>query len=1150
MITTLTFLCRRLAFTVMGVCMFGGMFAQSAELAYNYVPTEQLDQLDEHMSLTEVLHQVKQQKDIRLLYPSKLIEGKAVQNPVNLNASVDAILKTVLAPVGLSFEKMKYKTYRIYSHEKATEGLNFIDSKTEVLNLGINGPQTGKSLSTAGYITSIELRPTEKTITGTVTKGDNTPMEGVTVLAKGTQTGALTDGRGKFSLSVPDEVTTLIFSFIGFARQEVEVGGRSVVDVYMTEITTSLDEVVVVGYGTQAKRDITASISRVSAKEIGEIPVASTIQALQGRVAGMDIQQVGGRPGQAPSVVIRGRRSINASNEPLYVVDGIPLTDGGTAFDINPQDVQSVEILKDAASTSIYGSRGANGVILITTKRGSEGKTTISYDGFVGSTSAIKQVDMMDGGEFADLKREARRIDPATNESIWNGVIQADEFVFFDQTELDAIAQGRSQNYQDMVLNAGFTQNHQIGIRGGTAKTKFLLSANIYDENGIVSMPTDIRDRFPGAKRGMGYLRTSLRLNLDHQIDDWVRVGTSTYLSRTDQDWGSSSAFGEAVANNPLGQPFNDDGSLRFLPTNDGIRTNPLSELAPGAYEDQRLFYTMFASVYLEADITKDLSFRSTFGPDIRFRRRGWFAGSLTNTNRGGPAQARKEDEVTLGYTLENLLMYKKRIGNGNFRLTALQSIQARNNEETWLQGSQLPYESQLFEQLGTSNLTSFGTTKEDWQLASFMGRLNYDIAGKYLFQVSGRADGSSRLAPGNQWAFFPGVSVGWRMIDEDFMQGSSFFQDLKLRGSYGVVGNTSIDPYQTQGPLQRVPYVFGTTGAFGYRLNAISNPELTWEKTATLDIGVDFAFLSGRIEGSLDWYRANTTDLLLERQLPPTSGFASVLENVGATRNTGIEFAVHTVNIDSDNGFRWSTDLNWFRNKEEIVELFNGEDDDVGSGWFIGEPIRVFYDYEKIGIWQINEEDAAATYGELPGEIKRDDVNGNGQFDGDDRKILGSDVPSWSGGLTNRFEYKGVDLSFFLFARMGHMLRSRLHTSNNSLFGRYNNLDVDYWTPDNPTNAFPRPNQDQESAKSASTMQYFEGDYLKLRNVTLGYSVPADVAAKMGMSSFRVYLSAQNPLFWAKYDTYDPEVGGDAEVETGDIPNTKLILGGVNLSF
>ncbi len=983
-------------------------------------------------------------------------------------------------------------------------------------------------------------------VSGTVSASDTEgPLEGVTIIVQGTTTGTYTDGDGKFTVSVPDLNSTLVLSYVGYSTMEAPLNGQSNVNIVMQQDITSLDEVVVVGYGSQRKRDVTAAIASVSEEEIREIPVASTADALQGRVAGVDIQSVGGRPGQQPEIRIRGTRSINADNSPLFVVDGIPLTDGGTAFDINPQDIASVEILKDAASTSIYGSRGANGVILITTKRGSQGKTTVSYDGFVGASSAIRQVDMMNGQEFADLKREANRRNDNFDAS-WDGTIPPDNIVFDDPVELESIALGRSTDYQDLVLQTGITQNHQLGVRGGSAKTQFLISANYYDEEGIID--------------NMDFARYSVRLNLDHQVTDWLKLGTSSYVNRTEQNWGSTSAWAEAIANNPLGLPRDlETGDIRFLPTNDGIRTNPLSELVPGAYIDERIFHTIFTSVYAQADITKGLRYQVTFGPEVRFRRRGFFRASETNANRGGPADASKEERTVFSYTLENLLTYDKDIGNSHLKLTFLQSIQDFNREDFNASIDNLPFDAQGFDNLGTGDITTarVGSDLQEWQLASFMGRVNYDIAGKYLIQANVRADGSSRLAPGNKWAYFPGVSVGWRMVDEDFLSGANWLQDLKLRASWGQVGNTSIDPYQTQGTLRRTAYNWDDAPAAGYALNNLSNPNLTWEKTATIDVGVDFAFFTGRINGSIDWYQSNTTDLLLSRSLPISSGYRSILFNVGETQNTGIEVSIQSVNFDTPSGFVWETQLNWFTNTEEIVSLASGPEDDIANRWFIGEPINVFYDFEKVGIWQRNEADAAQGYGALPGEIKLNDLNGNGTYDGDDRKVLGSNVPDWSGGITNRFEYAGFDLSVFFFARVGHLVRSRFHDSNNSLFGRYNNLNVDYWTPDNPTNAFPRPNQNQESPNFGSTLSYFEGDYIKLRNATLGYNFPAAITESLNMSRLRVYVSAQNPWFASTYETFDPEAGAAADdpnsvgqVSSGDIPNNKLFLLGINVQF
>lgn len=985
------------------------------------------------------------------------------------------------------------------------------------------------------------------TISGIVKSDDGSPLEGATIRVKGTTVGAFTDSDGKFTVA-GSEGDVLVVSYLGYKNAEM-IAGSGMLSISMETDFAQLDEVVVTGYGTQRKRDITAAISSVDAEEISEIPVASTVDALKGRVAGVDIQGVNGRPGQAPAIQIRGQRSINASNQPLFVVDGVPLVSGGTAFDINPQDIQSVEILKDAASTSIYGSRGANGVILITTKRGSEGRTVVSYDGFVGVTSAIKLVDMMNGSEFADMKRESRRQD-ASGAVFWNGTIPTDENVFEDPVEFESIAQGRSTDYQDLVLNNGLTQNHQFGLRGGNQRTQFLLSANYFKEDGIID--------------NMDYTRYSIRVNVDNQTTKWLKIGTSTLLNRSIWNFGSSDVMGEAASNNPLGFPYEADGvTPKFLPINDGIRTNPLSELVPGAWTDERTRNTIFTSLYAQAEIAKGLNFRTTGGFEIRPETRGRFRGRLTNDNRGGPADARKEEATTFSYTIENLLTYDLDIGNSHLKITGLQSIQKNTLTRTEVEVDNLPFEAQGWDNLSTGqDILAFDSDLEEWQLASFMGRVNYDIANKYLIQANIRADGSSRL--GNEkWAYFPGVSAGWRITEEDFLQDVGWLSDLKLRGSWGRVGNTSIDPYQTQGTLRRTAYDFNEgTAAFGYALENLSNQDLVWETTTTLDVGLDFSMWNGRLNGSIDWYKSNTTDLLLERSLIPSSGYGSILFNVGETQNQGIEVALSSVNFDSQEpgGFRWETQLNWFKNNEQIISLASG-DDDIANGWFIGQPVDAYFDFRKVGIWQANEAGQAAEFGDVPGEIRLEDVNGNGQYDGDDRQILGSDVPDWQGGITNRFEYKNFDFSFFFFTRIGHTIFSTLHTSRNSLFGRYNNLDVDYWTPDNPTNAYPRPNQNQERPKYNSTLGYFEGDYIKLRNVTLGYNFPKSVTNKLGMSRLRLYASAQNPWFASKYDSYDPEAGGNPDPGAGnndsedgrvsvDVPTTKMFLFGVNVQF
>ena len=719
-------------------------------------------------------------------------------------------------------------------------------------------------------------------VTGSITDGTNgEPLIGANILVSGTSTGTVTDIDGNFSLDIPsDGNTTLEISYTGYKATTIEVGSQSVLAIAMDPDFAALDEVIVVGYGTQKKRDVTGSIATLDEEKIGNLPVASSVQAMQGQVAGVDIQSTGGRPGQAPTIRIRGRRSISASNDPLFVIDGIPQTSGTDAIsDINPQDIASMEILKDAAATAIYGSRGANGVVIITTKRGTVGRTIVSYDGYYGVTSAITNVDMMNTQQWGDMRREAFR-------NGWDGAIPADEDVFQDD-HLEGIAAGNDIDWLDMVLKDGWQTNHQLGMRGGTEKTQFNLSLGYFDEDGIID--------------NMDYRRLSARINLDHKVNKIFKAGISFTLSNSVQNWGSSATMGESLGNVPVGFPYQEDGvTPRFLPTNDGIRTNPLNEILEDAYIDERKVTRIFSPLYIQANISDNLTFTSTFGPDIRFFQRGEFRGSLTNDNRGGPADAEFGNFTDIGYTLENLLNYNRDIGNSTLGVTLLQSIQASRIETHRTEVANLPYESQLFYNIGSASVKGNVESRlSEWSLASFMGRINYSIAGKYIIQATMRADGSSRLSEGNKWNYFPGLSLGWRIGDEAMFENANWINNLKLRASYGEVGNTSVNPYQTAGRLTRRVYSFGGSNAFGFGLNEIPNPDLTWEVSKTFDVGVDFDILNGRFSGTIDWYRTNTEDILLARNLPPSSGYESILQNIGSTRTTGIEFGLDRQHFD-----------------------------------------------------------------------------------------------------------------------------------------------------------------------------------------------------------------------------------------------------------
>ncbi|MEZ0483792.1 SusC/RagA family TonB-linked outer membrane protein [Fibrella aquatica] len=978
----------------------------------------------------------------------------------------------------------------------------------------------------------------ERMITGRVSD-EQISLPGVTVTVKGSTRGTTTDSEGTYRISVPNDQAVLVFSSVGFSSQELVVGNRSSINVTLTNDERALNEVVVVGYGTQKKSQLTGAISSISAKQIVELPITNARQALQGRAAGVDVVQSGSRPGAGVTVRIRARRSINASNDPLYVVDGIPLAGG--IDDINPNDITGMEVLKDASATAIYGSRGANGVVIVTTKRGKPGQTVVSLDSYYGISQPLSLIDVMDGPQFAEYKRESRRaINAYTTDA-----------ALFEPIELDGITNGRTTDYQSYLLRTGSIQSHQVGVSGGNEKTQFAISGNYFQDVGII--------------KNQDFTRYTFRINLDHQITKRVKVGISSLGVYSLQNGEVFNPYGGALQENPLGKPYDDNGNLIFLPTSDGLRTNPIAEVIPGAQIDLNKRIRLFNSVYGEWNILDGLRYRVNFGPDFTNRRLGRFTASQTNARRGGDPTAFTLYEYGFNYTLENILTYDKTFkGVHNLNLTALQSIQQDDIERGQMSVTGIPAETQQYFNLGEATLiNSIGTDVSRWTLNSYMARLNYAYNDKYLFTLTGRYDGSSRFGTNTKYGFFPSAALGWNLSEEPFLKTVAWVDQLKLRASYGSIGNTAINPYQTQTLLGRTTYAFGTTPAYGYRPGTIGNSDLKWETTTTANIGLDFSLFQGRLSGAIEAYRANTSDLLLQDQLPLTSGFGSVLRNVGRTRTDGLEISISTVNVASKSGFRWTTDIQWAKNREAIVELFNGKVDDIGNARFIGQPITAYFDYKKIGIWQAGEESQAASFGRKVGEIKVEDNNGrtpdgkltgqpDGKINADDRLIIGSQVPDFTAGVTNRFSYKGLDFSFFVYARVGSTFRSGFHTAFNSLAGRYNNLDIDYWTPNNPTNEFPRPNQNQEAPVFQSTLQYFSGTFLKVRNINLGYTFPETLTSRIKLSALRLYASAQNPFNFSEYRSKYKGIDNESFdiVDQNQSPTVKQFTVGINAKF
>lgn len=1002
------------------------------------------------------------------------------------------------------------------------------------------------SLAIVLLVTGLNSFAQKKSVQGTVIDGSTgSPISGVSILIKGTKIGTTSNSEGKFEMNVSSGASVLTFTSVGYTPVEEAVGNRTEITVTMHRAgAEGLEEVVVIGFGTQKAEDLTASIDTANAALITSQPVSNVGDALQGQLAGLEVSSNSGRPGEDVSIVIRGRRSLSASNQPLLVVDGMPFD--GILSDISPQTIKSISVLKDAAATAVYGSRGANGVILITTKGGGDRPTQVGYSGYYGVTTPMLWADMMNGPQFADMKREASRqkVDGNGNVSFaWDGelpsyqdALQPEEFTGFQD--------GVSTNWPRLIMQNGNRQNHNLSISGGNSQTQFYVSGSYMRERALI--PTDLYNRY------------GLQINLTHHIGKKFTLGVTSSFSRIEKNYNMDTITGiggpldEAYLTSPLGKPRDADGNLIFFPISDGLRSNPLLDIQPGAMLNEIREYKVFSTLSAEYKILNNFSYKLSFAPDYSNQRTGIFVGSETTVNRGGDATARKRNQQVFDYVLQNQLNYNTSFGNGDHKLDilALQSIEKNHLEANGISVRGLPLNSQSFNNLGAAlAIDSVNSALQDWQLASFLGRINYQFKGKYLLQMSARADGSSRLSPGNKWNVFPGISGGWRISRESFMEDVNIFNDLKLRVSYGMVGNTAIAPYQTQGALARTVYAWDNDGAYGYGLANIPNPDLTWEKTSTYDIGLDFTIANGRVSGSLDYYNSKTKDLLLERLIPLTTGYDHILQNIGKTSNNGFEISIRSVNFrgGGEDGFNWVTQFNWSRYREKILQLFNSTQDDIGNGWFIGHPIEVFYDYQKIGIWQSHDVDEAAKYGQVPGEIRVKDQDNNGVINGDDRVILGSPEPKWAAGMTNMFSYKGFDLTILINTRIGGLLRSDFHSDYNTLFGRYNNLNVDYWTPDNPTNAYPRPNLNQERAVYNTSMNIFNADYLKIKNITLGYNFPSSLMGKWGFNRLRVYLSVENVKVFSDYKVQDPSLAGAVG---SNIPTPRAFLFGLDFNF
>lgn len=994
-----------------------------------------------------------------------------------------------------------------------------------------------------------------KKITGKIIDEKGEPVIGATVLEEGTSNGAITDVDGEFSLKDVSENSILTISYVGYKTVQLKASDKKLSNIVLQEDSELIDEVVVVGYGTVKKRDLTGSVASLSSDVISSVPATSAVEALQGRASGVVVSTSNWAPGETPSILIRGKRSINASNDPLFVVDGIPVTGG--MGEISPSDIESMEVLKDASATAIYGSRGANGVIIITTKQGKEGKTQIDYNGYVGVQTIQNKLDLMNGAEYAEYTREAYRNSSGSNKYLSDTpnkeqdmllpMFRQDPYVLesvmmaYDENGNYDPSKIRSYNWFDDMTRNGLITDHQLNIRGGGAKTNFMASVTYNKTEGIM--------------KDKDYERYSIRFNISHSINKYIKFGGQTQYSHSVQNRGSGMETDMYLYRiTPLGRFINEDGTYPSLIGGDSQMYNPLMNTVEGAVDRPLKTSRYLGSYFVDIKFpVKGLSFRSNLGIDSRtVQDYEYFASATTERQLGNSAASNSVEKYSM-VTWENYFTYNRDFDEKHsLGVTLLQSIQQDLKETLGASVQNTPSDVLKYYDLA-SGLLIDGVESDyvKWNMASFMGRINYNYLGRYLLTVSARYDGSSRLADGHKWVLFPSAALAWRISDESFMNSLSWVDNLKLRFGYGKTGNSSVDPYQTRGKLGKKRYVYnnGATEIMGYAPSLMANNTLTWETTDQWNIGLDFGFLRNRINGSIELYLQNTHDLLLERQLPVVSGFSSVMSNVGSTRNKGIEITLNTRNIQTNN-FTWSTDWMFSANKEEIVELYNGKSDDIGNRWFIGNPIDVYYNYEKIGIWQNTPEDLAemAKFNEkggnfTVGSIKLRDVDGDYKITDKDKIILGNERPKFVASVVNNIEYKGFDFSIFLYASVGRMLKNDIEFMEKP--GRANSVRINYWTPNNPTNDFPRPSADTEKLDYISTIGYDKADFLRIRNMTLGYTLPKDLTQKVMLNKVRFYLSANNPFIFTNFTGVDPE-GANGRTS----PSYSTWMFGVNLSM
>lgn len=951
------------------------------------------------------------------------------------------------------------------------------------------------------------------TIQGTVSDDKGGKIPGVTVKVKGTAIGSSTDANGNYTIKAPKDAT-LTFKSIGFLLKEVAVNNKTQINVMLLADTKVLDELIVVGYGTQKKSDVTGAVTSISKERIDNMVRTDVVQLIQGAAAGLNVSTTaaGANPESGAVLLIRGRKSISASNDPLIILDGIPYN--GSLSDINSSDIESLDILKDASAVAIYGSRASNGVILIQTKQGVKGKPTIKYDFLYGLQDVANFPHLMNGQEYYEFKKGVTDPDDDAEAAI-------------TASELEVYNSGsyKDWTWKDLILRKGSSQQHNLSVSGGADKTTYNVSMAYLGTKGIV-----INDQ---------YKRINTRINVTSNIKSWLTLGSSSMAGYVNNS-GAKPSFIDLFNKSPLAVPFNADGSVNITPIADDPRKiNPIENLL---YDDLKRKYSVSSNNYVNVTLpfVKGLSYRLNTGVQYESSEKNWYQG--TNTGKSGVLRGQSETNsgIKYSYTIESIFSYKKDIKKHNIFLTGLLSIEEKENKNNILNG----------EGFANDFLSYYGITQASkivpsyvyfkTNLLSQMFRANYAYDSRYLFTFTVRRDGFSGFGANRKYGVFPSVALGWNISNEQFLSGAKqTLSTLKLRASYGLSGNQAISPYQTLSQLSEGDYIDDAVTAPGYIPSTLGTAGLGWESTKAFNVGLDFGFFDSRISGDINVYRNNTNDLLLKRAISAVHGVNSVFQNIGETRNDGIEFTISSRNIAKPD-FSWSSNVNFSFIKTKILDLYGDGKDDISNNWFLGQQIKVNYDYKFIGVWQAEDVDLAAKYGAKPGYARYEDLNDNGVYDPDDRQLIGSPEPNFTWGLTNNFKYKNFGLSVFMYGKTG-VLKANPYKDRNYLITRT------YWTPENRNNEF-WANTSQANrylGKGITPSVYDKADFIRIKDITLNYSFSSKLMSAAGLNRLNVFITGKNLFTITKWGALDPELDDQRA-----IPLQREYMAGLNLSF